>query len=252
MKPCFTATIGLTLILSAVYEYASAQSDFSNYEIGLNAGIFVYQGDLTPQKLGSFKTLKPGIGISGTRIISPAFAARLNINFGKLKGDDAKYDDPAYRKLRNFNFTTPVTEISAHLIYDIFRNNNYRESGSFSPYVFAGVGYTFVNIKRDYSRMDPSLFPAEGEVSNGLNQDIATALPRHIVNVPVGIGVRKFIGGRFSVNLETSYRLMSTDYLDGFSKSANASKNDHYHYTSIGLIYSFRKKNMLGCPVMRY
>lgn len=251
MKSCISATICLTIIMSSIYEHALAQADFSKYEVGFNAGTFIYQGDLTPQQLGSFKTVKPGIGISGTRILTPAFAVRLNLNFGKLKGDDARYDDPAYRKQRNFNFTTPVTELSVHLLYDIFRNNDYRESGGLSPYIFAGAGYTFVNIKRDYSRMDPVLFPAEGEVSNGLSQDIGTTLPRRIFNVPIGVGVRKFITGRFSVNLETSYRLMSTDYLDGFSKSVNPGKNDHYHYTSIGIIYSFRKKDMLGCPVIR-
>jgi hypothetical protein len=68
----------------------------------------------------------------------------------------------------------------------------------------------------------------------------------------VGIGLRYGISSRLAVSVESSYRLMFTDYLDGFSQAANPEKNDHYHSTTIGLIYRIGKKNMLGCPVLRY
>jgi hypothetical protein len=35
----------LLFILSSIYLLAAGQSVFSKFEIGLNAGVFVYQGD---------------------------------------------------------------------------------------------------------------------------------------------------------------------------------------------------------------
>jgi hypothetical protein len=126
-------------------------------------------------------------------------------------------------------------------------------SPRFSPYLFAGGGFAFLNIKRDWSKMDPTVFGDNTDVQSGLVIDAAKTLPRMIPVIPVGAGVRYTLNDRFSLTAETSYRFSNTDYLDGFSKSANAGRNDHYLSHSIGIIYSFAKKNKtLGCPVVRY
>lgn len=97
--------------------------------------------------------------------------------------------------------------------------------------------------------MDPAVFGESSDVQAGLAVDAAKTLPRIIPVVPVGAGVRYALSDRFSLTAETSYRLSFTDYMDGFSKSANPDKNDHYLSHSIGIIYSFGKKDKkLGCP----
>jgi hypothetical protein len=100
--------------------------------------------------------------------------------------------------------------------------------------------------------VDPAVFGEGSEVQEGLVIDAAKSTPRIIPVVPVGAGVRYALNDHFSLIGETSYRLSFTDYLDGFSKSANPNKNDHYLSHSIGVIYSFNKKNTgksrLGCP----
>lgn len=236
------------IFLSGNIYYVQAQIDLSKYEVGLSGGVFVYQGDLTPQQLGSYKTMKPQFALHVYRILSPAFSVRLNINRGKLYGNDALYADPEWRKQRNFNFSTPVTEISAQAVWSFLEQRSPR----FSPYVFAGAGFSFLKIKRDWSNINTSVFGEGSEVQAGLTEDAARSLPRIIPVVPVGAGVRYSLNNRFSLIGETGYRLSFTDYIDGFSKSANASKNDHYFSHSIGVIYSFGKKdkslNAVGCP----
>lgn len=228
--------------------YVYSQIDLSKYEAGLTGGVFVYQGDLTPQQLGSYKTMKPQLALHIYRKISPAFSVRLNLNRGKLYGNDAKYSNPDWRQQRNFNFTSPVTELSVQGVWSFLEGRTPR----LSPYVFAGAGLSFVKIKRDYSNYNAAYFGESSSVSAGLAEDAATSLPRMIPVVPVGAGVRYFLNDRFSLIGETSYRLSATDYLDGFSKSANAGKNDHYLSHSVGVIYSFGKKNKgLGCPVVK-
>ena len=233
------------LIILITSSFLHAQIDLSKYEVGLSGGVFVYQGDLTPQRLGSYKTLKPQFALHVYRILSPAFSVRLNINRGKLYGNDAKYNNPEWRQQRNFNFTTPVTELSLQGVWNILQARSPR----FSPYLFAGAGISFLKIKRDWSNMDPAVFGESSDVQAGLAVDVAKTLPRIIPVVPVGAGVRYALSDRFSLTGETSYRLSFTDYMDGFSKSANPDKNDHYLSHSIGIIYSFGKKDKkLGCP----
>ena len=233
------------LIILIASSFLHAQIDLSKYEVGLSGGVFVYQGDLTPQRLGSYKTLKPQFALHVYRILSPAFSVRLNVNRGKLYGNDAKYNNPEWRQQRNFNFTTPVTELSLQGVWNILQARSPR----FSPYLFAGAGISFLKIKRDWSNMDPAVFGESSDVQAGLAVDVAKTLPRIIPVVPVGAGVRYALSDRFSLTGETSYRLSFTDYMDGFSKSANPGKNDHYLSHSIGIIYSFGKKDKkLGCP----
>ncbi len=248
MKSVLRKTAVAAVLVFGNTLYVFSQIDLSKYELGLTGGVFVYQGDLTPEKLGAYKTMKPQLALQIYRKINTSFSARLNITRGKLYGDDAKYSNPDWRQQRNFNFTSRVTELSLQGVWSFLENRSPR----FSPYVFAGAGVAFVKIKRDYSNYNASYFGENSSVANGLAADAATSLPLVIPVAPVGAGVRYYLNDRFSFIGETSYRLSFTDYLDGFSKSANPGKNDHYLSHSVGVVYSFGKKNKgLGCPVIK-
>ena len=249
MKSVLKKTLLAVVLVSGNMYFLQAQIDLSKYEVGLSGGVFVYQGDLTPQAIGSYKTMKLQLALHLYRILSPAFSLRLNINRGKLYGDDAKYSNPDWRQQRNFNFTTPVTELSLQGVWSFLHAGSPR----FSPYLFAGAGFSFLKIKRDWSNINTTVFGEGSDVMNSLAIDSAKTLPRIIPVIPVGAGVRYALNDRFSLIGETSYRLSFTDYLDGFSKAANPGKNDHYLSHSIGVIYSFNKKNKtLDCPKMKY
>jgi hypothetical protein len=228
-----------------------AQQKNPKYEFGANLGFVIYQGDLTPEQLGSFKTLKPAIGLYVSRILSPSFSLRTNLAYGHLYGDDALYSKPEYRQQRNFNFSSPVLEVSELLVYNIV-GKNYDGKG-FSPYLFAGAGLSFLHIKRDWSKTNTNYFsPESSDIWAGLAADTAHMLPRVIPVIPIGAGIRYGITSSLFVVAESSYRLSFTDYLDGFSKAANPTKRDHYYINSIGLVYQPGRKSWLGCPAMRY
>ena len=69
--------------------------------------------------------------------------------------------------------------------------------------------------------------------------------------IPVGAGIRYNLSPRIALTAEGSYRLVFTDYLDGFSVAANPKQNDHYHTMNVGVVYRLGKKNKLDCPVVR-
>ena len=240
------------LLVSAEGTRLNAQPDIMKSEIGITAGTFIYQGDLTPSQLGSYRTMRPGLSIYVNRIVSRMFSLRTNLSFGKLKGDDAKYPVPEYRQQRNFNFKSPVMEISEVLVADLLKNNVVRQSSGLSPYLFAGVGFSFLKIRRDWSRFNAEYFSAESGTLAGLATDAQHSLPKLIPVLPAGVGISYAVSQKISISAETSYRFTFTDYLDGFSEAADPSKKDSYHSHSVGIIYRFVKKSSLKCPVLRY
>ncbi len=245
MKSVLSKSAAAIILIISSTSSVRAQIDLSKYEVGVSGGLMVYQGDLTPEKIGAYKTMKPQFAFHVYRIMSPSFSLRFNFNRGKLYGDDAKYATPDWRRQRNFNFTTPVTELSLQGVWNIMQARQPR----LAPYVFGGIGLSFVKIKRDWSNLNTAVFGDGSDIQAGLTADAATTTPSTLPVIPLGAGVRYALSERFSLNAETSYRLSFTDYLDGFSKAANPNKNDHYFTHSIGLIYSFGKKNKtLGCP----
>ena len=248
MKAKTTAIVFIVFLFSSLKSNAQFYKDMS---VGLNGGIYVYQGDLTPQALGSFRTIQPGFSLFAKKPINYFLSARLHMSFARLKGDDSRYSEPAYRKQRNFYFTSSVKEFSGQLVWNI-RGMNYEDRG-IQPYIFTGAGVSFIKVRKDYSRMDPTVFGESSDVLTGLIADNAHGTPRALFSVPVGVGAEYPISNRFSVNIETSYRFIFSDYLDGFSKSANPKLQDHYHSTSVGLIYKFGNRDKgIGCPVMQY
>lgn len=227
---------------------ALGQVRTSKYEAGLLGGIMLYQGDLTPHAAGDPGNMKPAFNIYGSRKLNNMFAVRLNLTVGKLQGDDADYEFPTWRRQRNLNFRSPVTEISGMLTWNILGLQP-SEAGiiNFTPYLLGGVGYSFLKVRRDWSNFNNAHFAGEPNVTNGLAEDIAHRPPRGILVFPIGAGARYGINSRLSLAAEALYRVTATDYLDGFSKAANPKYKDHYTTYMVGVIYSFGK-NVFDCP----
>lgn len=251
MKTALKVKLSLLIVVCFVTLTSSAQFDLSKIELGADVATFIYQGDLTPSKLGSLKTIKLGFGVYASYKLSKIVFLKTSFVFGGLKGDESRYSTPAYRQKRNLKFKSPVTEISETVVWNILPPSN--EGGrKLTPYISAGVGYAFLHIKRDYSKFDTAYFPAESIISTGLSADTAHSPPKGILVFPVSAGVRYAFSKNLSLNLATTYRLSSTDYLDGFSQAANPARKDNFFTNSIGLIYSFGKSNMIKCPKVKY
>jgi opacity protein-like surface antigen len=245
-----SASITAVIIVLFFCHPAAAQPIFSRYELGLGAGVTLYQGDLTKWRLGSYETMRPGVQVSAAKIISRTLSVRANLLRTGVKGDEAKYNSPDYRKQRSFNFHSPVTELSLQLVLNPL-GKNYNAKG-FSPYLFTGAGISFLNIKRDHSGFNAAYFGDGSDLPQRIALDDQHQVPRAIPVVPVGGGVRYNLSDRLAVNAEFAYRLTATDYLDGFSQAANPKRNDHYNTTTAGLIYRTGTKSTTACPVLRY
>jgi OOP family OmpA-OmpF porin len=226
---------------------ALAQKDvIPKYEAGINAGIYLYQGDLTPHHIGSIETIQPGIGIFGTRIINTSFSVRLMFITASLAADESIYKYPAWRQQRNFSFAASVKELGLSLHWNISGTNYY--DVKYEPYVFAGAAVSVINTNSNYSRVNWAYFGETSELGDGLAVDVARPSQKIIPAVPIGAGVRYHLSKKIVLNLESCYRLMHSDYVDGFSKSANPGLSDHYLSITMGAAYKFGNKEKYGCP----
>jgi hypothetical protein len=216
----------------------------SKLEWGILPSLFIYQGDLTPSRAGSYKTMKPGISFFVSKSILNRVSLRTNLAIGSLKGDDAKYSYPDWRKERALIFKTPLVEISELAVVDLLTNTRLQ------PYVFGGIGLTLLKINRDWSRFNSQFFSNDVKALAGLAEDIQQSLPKRIIVLPAGIGATYPLSEKISLAAETSYRLTFTDYLDGFSEVANPNKKDYYFTHSVGITYQFgvSSRDKLGCP----
>lgn len=251
MKVKSGKAIAISLALFSCISALHAQVIVPKHEAGLSVGMFIYQGDLTPEAAGSFKSPGFAFNLFYNRLLTRSFSFRANLAHGELTADEANYDDPAWRRERSFRFTARNTEISALMVWNIL-GNNFSERKTVSPYIFGGVGLSSLRITRDWSRVNYDYFAADSNFLPGLAADTLHSLPGTIPVIPVGLGVRYPITKKLSVMAEASYRITFNDYIDGFSKSSNPDKNDNYSNYSIGVIYTFGRKNPLDCPPMRY
>ncbi len=239
----------MVLVFALNFSAVVAQLFPAKYELGLTGGAFVYQGDLAPRVWGSIKTTRPGFGGYAGRIISPAVTLRLAFNIGTLKGDETRFDKPEYRKFRAFKFTGTLREFSLQLKVNLESLTPY--TFKWKPYVFAGLGIAYINITTDYSEFKAAYFGTNSATVTGLAIDITKPAKMQKPVIPIGVGLRYYLSEDLSLNFEGSYRLTNTDYIDGFSESANPNMNDHYLVSTVGVSYKFGRKSRYACPVVR-
>jgi len=242
MNAFFRLAIGIGVLCSNLCMSSYAQTALSKLEIGLTGGVFVYQGDLTPSAIGSYRTVRPAVNLFVNRNLNSNFLLRTSLFYGGLAGNDAAYKIPDWRQQRSLAFTTNNLELSELLVWRIWSTDR-----KLVPYLFGGAGVSILNIKRDWSHFNPEFFTSE-DLASRVAEDISHSTPKLLPVVPVGIGAQYSVSKNLSMMAETAYRFTRTDYLDGFSKAGNPHLYDHYQSHTIGVLYRFGMKNNLNCP----
>jgi hypothetical protein len=247
MNSILKAKIAIVFVIMLAAQKTLAQFTPSKWEIGINAGTLIYQGDLSQNALGYTNSLKPSVELWVSKSLDAYFSIRVNLLQGSLGADESTYSTPDWRRHRNLAFNTSVTEVSAELVWDL-SGKTYREGmRRFSPYFFAGAGFAILTIKRNWSRFDTTYFNSQTTASHGLGLDTLHKTPAFLPVIPVGAGLRFMVTNRIFINAEATYRITSSDYIDGFSYSGNPAKNDHFYGLTLGISYRFGGNGM-SCP----
>ena len=247
MKILSTLILLIIAIASCIFSPVLGQTSTGKYEFGAQAGVFAYQGDLSPSPIGSYKTLRPAIGISAARRLGDRYSIRLGLNLGRIAGDEGKYKTPAWRQERNLRFSTPVTELAGHFIWKPF--GDAARVGAWTPYAALGGGLALLRIRPDASGVNGIFASSEtGSIAAQLAADMARPKPRIMPSLQMGAGIRYQFRPQWALQAETSYRYLPTDYLDGFSKAVNPDTRDQYMTHAVGVIFCSGRGGRMACP----
>lgn len=156
---------------------------------------------------------------------------RLSIIQANIKAKDSDSNDPR-RQERNYDVDTKILEFSAGIEFTFKEFNLHTGRTIGTPYLFSGITGT---------RHSNNYYLNSTQISEGDKKSWTGA-------IPMGIGYKTNILGKFILGVEVGARYTFTDNLDGnFPENesnqqyrfGNINNNDWYTFTGITLTYTF-------------
>lgn len=194
-------------------------------EIGLFGGTSYYLGDINPTK--QFYGASPSLGGIFRYSINPRYAVRANLFYGKLKGNDLDFSSP-FQQQRAGRFSSNILETALQFEINFLSFQPREHTTIFSPYISAGVGYSFM-----------------------INS--SSGAPSH-ATIPFAIGVKTSFSRRVTLGFEWGARKTFNDKVDGLLNPGGDTyksafhNNDWYYFTGFSISYKlFDDKG--NCPV---
>ena len=201
---------------------AAQEDDMYKMEIGAGLGMVSYEGDFNGNVT---KNMQPGASLILRRVFNPYMDMRLNLMYGKLKGDskNVKTYYPDYQQ-KAYSFSNTLLDLSLLYEYNFWpygTGRDYRGAKRLTPFVFLGIGGTYVKTEQ---------------------KGVFTG------NFPLGVGVKYKLAKRVNLAVEWAIHFSLSDELDGVKdpykiKSSGLFKNtDCYSALQLTLTYSFMQK----------
>jgi len=214
-----------TLFLCSLFVFCGQQTGHAQQlEIGVKAGMSVYDGDLSPREFGLFlEDMNFAGGLYLRYRPRPRYGIRVNGNFGRLS---AEREFVAPNELRQpvtieRNFRSSISEFNAVLEYDLFYIGD-KESNFLAGYIYGGIGVLSFNPEgtldgSEYVELQP--LSTEGQGSGANPAYDATPYELTTVTGILGGGFRVRFADRIVVGVEVGGRKPGTDYLDDISST---------------------------------
>lgn len=206
----------IIVVLLFISSFAKAQSDA---EIGIVGGGAYYMGDINMSR--QLYRPSPLLGAIYKKNFTDRYAIRINALFTKLEGRDSDFSNEV-QQLRDHSFKSNLMDVAAGFEFNFMPFWLPAKSNVWTPYVYAGLGYTLANS------------------DSGLN-------------IPFGVGFKFLLGGNLVGGVEWSFRKTFTDELDYLSDPWKAGgnsaiiNNDWYSY--IGITITYRLPSDRACEL---
>lgn len=270
LHPSVWKCCALTLLSFSLFFSANSQmpEKASFFEAGITMASSNFLGDLggnvgkgtTFLKDNNFQMTKLTVGGFLTYHPNEWFGARLGINIGSLKGDDAvikgKGGYEEARKIRNSNFKSKLTEVL--LVAEIYPTAllEYDPSSifhKFRPYIMLGIGGFHFNPKGT----DPvtgqwiDLQPLHTEGQGFPEYPDRKEYKLTQMNIPMGIGVKYFLNETVNLSFEILHRKTFTDYIDDVSSRYINPALFYAHLPVPQALLAERMANKSGTPASK-
>lgn len=226
----------LSLILFAFTIFAWGQDDPYRAEIGFQAGLNGYTGDVNSiadlNLLGkNLKNVQGDFGLMFRYRFNQRLALRLGYDYTKVKGIYA-YRDGAETYSATLNNRLHLADLWGEFNFFDLENNPYKRfSKRYSPFIFAGIGMV---LTPGYKSVEPR---------------------NSVFTVPLGVGFKWKMAEKLNFNIQYTHRLALGDHLEGKPEfdnpipktTANLLNNDKLSGLSIGISYDFWVRSC-DCP----
>jgi hypothetical protein len=246
MKPYLPNRIGkkivvLLLCCSLIQQSFSQAFVFGNEKIKFEAGFCFgpsfFLGDLGGNA-GKGKPFLKDINMEFTKLMKGAFftiypknwvGLRLAASQSYLEGDDAVINtnglNELWRKQRNLDFKTNIWEANASIEFYptmLFANDPENEP-RLRPYGLIGIGIFKFNPKGSLkdaagNKVWYELHPLRTEGQGMAEYPYSKPYDLTQMNIPMGGGIKYYLGDRVNVSMEFLYRKTFTDYIDDVSQ----------------------------------
>ena len=198
----------LLITLSFLCSY---KVDAQYNELGFMIGASNYKGELSRHIINT-DFLHPAVGIFYRHNWDRRWSWKMEINYGRISGDDAKASSP-FEIDRNLSFYSNILEISPQIEFNFLPFEIGRVDYPFTPYLFTGISVFQFNPKAELDGNVYELQPlgTEGQGTNGTNP-----YKRVQIAIPIGGGI-KIAVGNIGIGIEVGARRTYSDYLDDVS-----------------------------------
>ena len=197
----------LSLVLTTVF-FSSINAQ-KGWEIGGWLGTSFYFGDLNNR----LSVTQPGIagGLNARWNFNTRISLKNSLNFGTVGASDV--DSPNnFEKARNLSFKSNIYDFSSAIEFNFFNYVHGSTIDNFTPYLLAGANVFRFNPTAELEGAKYGLkdFGTEGQAVGSEYLGISAG-------AVVGAGYKWDITYDLSLNIEYSYRILFTDYLDDVS-----------------------------------
>lgn len=207
----------LFVLLALISTNSYAQKSL---EFGVSLGATSYLGDLKPETFrlnqNSF-----ALGLQSKLNLNSLLAARVALNYGTIKGDDA-LTDRTDLMARNLSFRSRIIEMALIGEFNFLHfskhplNKSDRNYYKFSPYLFGGVALFNFNPETKYNGRWYDLQPLGTEGQDVPNSNVESYNLTQI-SIPIGAGFKYQLDRNIIISYEIGWRKTFTDYLDDVS-----------------------------------
>jgi outer membrane protein W len=174
---------------------------FGVFSLTGGAGIAYYMGDLRTGRINRHLGLGPSISVGALYRLTEHLSARGEIRFYQVSADQ-KYT-PNYQQ--NLSFRTRNPDVNIGIQADLYE---YNKHAKFNPYLFGGLGFTYMTPTAELDGKRGSLAPLRTE---GVKYN---RLPL-VFMAGTGFSVR--VTERWSTGMEICNNFVNSDYLDDVS-----------------------------------
>jgi hypothetical protein len=220
----------IAILLFLFIPLVTTQAQF-HPNLGIIAGTDYYMGDINTEKL--FYSPRYMFGPILRFGIDARSSIRIHAIYANLHGSDYDFNNViTQRNLETFSLS--LLNVAAQYEYNFFSFKTGDNFGSWTPYMFGGIGYSFI---------------AKSNINPQISSEYA---PNNHLTIPFGIGLKLNLSDRISTGLEWSYNKAFTDRLDGAFppialRGTKMYNNDWYSF--LGLFITYKFFNFAGnCP----